>query len=108
MGILTGNTIQLVIGEVGVLVSILVNPVGTPYPINLNTASSITLVVQYPDMITTVQLPMYSSSDGNSALRLTLATDFPQVGDYLLELIVAVGADLFKSTPQVLMVGGIL
>jgi hypothetical protein len=129
MGILTGYFPNLIIAEAGVIISALANPVtsyvvpvsgnvlllsmtlvpsGTATSVNLNLASSIILALQYPDMINTAELPMTSSSDGNSALRTTLDTDFPYVGDYLLELIVTIGSEILKSSPITLHVGGFL
>jgi hypothetical protein len=98
---------QLIFGEQGVLLSILVNPAGTPQPVNLTGANSIILAVQYPNLINVTQLAMISSVDGNYATRIILDTDFPVEGDYMLELVVGfANGDIFKSLPITLAVGG--
>ena len=122
------STPQLIIGESGIILSILANsvsiyvqptgnvllltmpiiPTNLPNIVNLNTATSIELGLQYPDLYTTTTLTMTSSSDGNSAIRTLEATDFPNVGTYMLELIVTIGSEVFKSLPQNLSVGGFI
>lgn len=93
---------QLIIGEIGALIEW---ATGT----SISVASSIVLAVRYPNMITITQLSMTAAPDGTTAIRTTLATDFPVVGNYLLELIVTFpNGNVFKSVPQTLVVAGIL
>jgi hypothetical protein len=100
MAIIAG-TPQLVIGEVGVTIQM---ATGT----DISQATSVIMVVRYPDMITITQLPMTVALDNTTAVRVTLATDFPIVGNYLLELIVTFpNGNVFKSVPQTLVVTGI-
>lgn len=97
-------------GEVGIILTIAVNCTPLPTnPIYLTDATSINLSVYYPNGLTETTLAMTSSVDGLSALRTTLATDFPYPGTYQLVLTATfTGGQTLISLPYNFIVGGVM